>query len=211
MKYKLANVQIWFLDKDLHKSAEYLCDAALNKTIEGCFAALVDVRFYAAGIRNKRAYQYYFSNENKYDTMNKLFQDWPFRKQPQLKYYTARASKWTRLCKEHVKYVLSYMEILLEEYQYRKSHPHVLSKFIEWSRLIDLPSILPPSGKSTVILPWKSLKVCFRRRNIIEGYRLQYMDTFLWQDPISQYGSSDRDVPDFVIKHFHLDTSSMIT
>lgn len=56
MKFKPANVQIWFLDADLAKSAEYLCDAALDKTIEGCFAALTDVKLYAAGIRNKRAY-----------------------------------------------------------------------------------------------------------------------------------------------------------
>lgn len=56
MKFKPANVQIWFLDADLAKSAEYLCDAALDKTIEGCVAALTDVKLYAAGVRSKRAY-----------------------------------------------------------------------------------------------------------------------------------------------------------
>lgn len=64
------------------KSAEYLCDAALDKSMEGCVAALVDVKMYAAGIRNKRAYQYYFSSDNKADTMDRVFPDWPFRKQP---------------------------------------------------------------------------------------------------------------------------------
>lgn len=80
MKFKPANVQIWFLDTDLAKSAEYLCDAALDKTIEGCFAALTDVKLYAAGIRSKRAYQYYFSTENRQDTLDRVFPDWPFRK-----------------------------------------------------------------------------------------------------------------------------------
>jgi len=51
----------------------------------------------------------------------------------------------------------------------------------------------------------------FRRKDIIEGYRLQYMDVFLWQDPIGAYGSSDRDVPDFVVKKFGLDTAAMVT
>lgn len=37
------------------------------------------------------------------------------------------------------------------------------------------------------------------------------MDTFLWQDPVGAYGSSDRDVPDFVIKHFGLGSASMVT
>ena len=115
------------------------------------------------------------------------------------------------MCREHSEYVLSYMEALLDEYQYRRSRPHSWSKFAEWARSVDLPSALPASGQSNVVLPWKSLKTRFRRRDIIEGYRLQYMDTFLWQDPIGAYGSSDRDVPDFVIKKFGLDTASMVT
>ena len=211
MKFKSANVQIWFLDNNLKQSAEYLCSIALDKTIEGCFAALLDIRFYEAGIRNKRAYQYYFSEENKQNTLNNIFPEWPFRKLPQMKYYTSRASKWARMCKEHAEYILDYMEILLDEYQYRKSKLHSLTKFIDWANNIYLSDFLPKSNQKKIVLPWKSLKRNFRHRNIIEGYRLQYMDTFLWENPIGAYGSSDRDVPDFVIKHFNLDTISMIT
>jgi hypothetical protein len=211
MKFKPANVQIWFLDEDLRKSAEYLCGAALDKTIEGCVAALTDVCLYAAGVRSKRAYQYYFAAERRQDTLDRFFPDWPFRRQPQMKYYTSRAGKWTRMCREHAEYVLSYMEALLDEHQYRRSRPHVWSKFAEWARSVDLPGRLPPSGQKKLVLPWKSLKTKFRRRDVIEGYRLQYMDTFLWQDPIGAYGSSDRDVPDFVVRYFGLDTASMVT
>ena len=128
-----------------------------------------------------------------------------------MKYYTSRASKWTRMCREHAEYALSYMEILLEEYRYRRSRPHPLQKFGEWARSSNLPFVLPASGQKSITLPWKSLKTRFRRHDVLEGYRLQYMDTFLWQDPIGAYGSSDRDVPDFVIRHFRLDTSSMVT
>ena len=174
-------------------------------------AALTDVRLYAGGVRSKRAYQYYFSAERRQDTLDRLFPDWPFRKQPQMKYYTSRASKWTRMCREHAERVLAYMEALLDEYQYRRSRPHQWSKFAEGAGQADLPADLPASGQAEVVLPWKSLKTRFRRRDVIEGYRLQYMDTFLWQDPIGAYGSSDRDVPDFVVRHFGLDTRSMVT
>jgi len=211
MKFRPANVQIWFLDADLVKSAEYLCDAALDKTIDGCMAALVNAKMYAHGIRNKRAYQYYFSADNRRDTLDRVFPDWPFRKQPQLKYYTSRASKWTRMCREHAGYVLSYMGSLADEYQYRRSRPHPQSKFVEWAESSGLSAELPASGQSNIVLPWKSLKMRFRRKDIIEGYRLQYIDTFLWQDPFGAYGGSNRDIPDFVVKKLGLDTASMVT
>lgn len=115
------------------------------------------------------------------------------------------------MCREHAAYVLSYMSVLLDEYQYRRSKPHPSSRFADWAEAVNLPSVLPSSGQANIVLPWKSLKMRFRRKDIIEGYRLQYMDTFLWQDPIGVYGSSDRDVPDFVIKKFGLDTASMVT
>ena len=124
MKFKSANVQIWFLDRDLVKSAEYLCDAALDKTIEGCVSALTDVIMYVGGIRNKRAYIYYFSAERRQDTLDRVFPDWPFRKQPQMKYYTSRPSKWVRACREHAEYTLSYLETLLDEYVYRRRKSH---------------------------------------------------------------------------------------
>lgn len=115
------------------------------------------------------------------------------------------------MCREHVKYVLSYMFVLLDEYQYRRSRPHPSSRFADWAEVVDLPSVLPVSGQSNIVLPWKSLKMRFRRKDIIEGYRLQYIDTFLWQDPFGAYGGSNRDIPDFVVKKLGLDTASMVT
>ena len=50
------------------------------------------------------------------------------------------------MCREHAKYVLSYMSVLLDEYQYRRSRLHLLSKFADWAEAIDLPSVLPVSG-----------------------------------------------------------------
>lgn len=212
LKYRQSNVQIWFLDEDLHKSAEYLTNLSLEKTLDGCFAALTSAVFYFIGVRNKKAYQFFFSSERKAETMDRFFPAWPFRKQPQFRYYTSRASKWTRACREHFDYVLGYMGVLLEEYEYRTGRRHPLAKFEEWATN-DIPQSvrIPKAGLARVILPWKSLKLRFRRKDIIEGYRLQFMDTFLWEDQFKAYMSSNRDIPDFVVKHFHLDANSMIT
>jgi len=115
------------------------------------------------------------------------------------------------MCREHAEYILSYAEILFDERRYRSPKPDSAFKFTEWARDVRLPEDLPASGQTNLVLPWKSLKTRFRRRDVLEGYRLQYMDTFLWQDPIGAYGCSGRDVPDFVIRHFRLDTASMVT
>lgn len=100
---------------------------------------------------------------------------------------------------------------MLVEYEYRTSRRHGMSGFFEWLTA-DAPEVKIPKGNlKKIILPWKSLKKEFRRKDIIEGYRLQYMDTFCWGDPMKAYLSSNRDVPEFVIKHFNLDTVGMIT
>ena len=209
-KFKQSNVLVWFLDEDLTKSAEYLTNPALSKTIEGCFSVLVTAVLYFAGIRNKKAHQFYFSRDRKDETMDRFFPCWPFRKTPQFKYYTARTAKWTRMCREHFMYVKNYFDALLLEHEYRYGRRHNLSNFSEWIDN-DMTVDIPEGRIKNVILPWKSLKLKFRRKNIIEGYRLQFADTFLWEDAANAYNDTNRDTPDFVIKAFHLDTASMIT
>lgn len=76
------------------------------------------------------------------------------------------------MCREHARYVLSYMSALLDEYQYRRSRQHPLNGFADWAEAVDLPSVLKASGQANIVLPWKSLKTRFRRKDIIEGYRL---------------------------------------
>ena len=209
-KYRQSGVLVWFLDNDLQKSAEYLTNAAFAKTIDGCFSVLVTAVLHFSGIRNKKMYEYAFSRDRRDETMHRLFPSWPFRKTPQLKYYTNRTAKWARMCREHFDYVKKYFDVLLDEYEYRFGRRHKLANFSEW---VDeyMPQKVPYGNLKHVSLPWKSLKLKFRRKDVIEGYRLQYIDQFLWSDPIAAYGASDRDVPDFVVKYFHLDTASMIT
>lgn len=209
-KYRQSGVLIWFLDEDLRKSAEYLTNAALCKTLEGCFSVAVTAMLHFAGVRSKKAYEYRFCRDRREETMERFFPGWPFRRLPQLKYYTNRTAKWARACREHFEYVMAYFDALEAEHELRFGRRHPLAGFSDWVCSGAAVSI-PAGGVKNVVLPWKSLKLKFRRKDIVEGYRLQYMDVFLWGDPVAAYASSDRDVPEFVIRHFHLDTASFVS
>lgn len=123
---------MWFLDNDLQKSAEYLTNAALAKTIDGCFSVLVTAVLHFSGIRSKNMHEYMFSRDRRDDTMCRLFPSWPFRKTPQLKYYTNRTARWTRACREHFDYVKKYFDVLLDEHEYRFGRRHKLANFSGW-------------------------------------------------------------------------------
>lgn len=210
-KFKTSNVQVWFLDSDLYKSAQYLTTPALEKSINGAVDVLLNTVFYISGIRNKKAYDYYFKSDKKDYIMDTIFTNWPFKKKPAFKYFTSRTSKWVRQCKEHFKYIHDYLDIMLSEYEYRQLHEHKLSKFSGWLFEIGVVNKIPTANIKQIIVPWKILKKKFRQKNIIAGYRLQFIDTFCYEDPINAYGTSRRDVPDFVLSKFKFDTNSMLT
>lgn len=211
-KYKQCGVQVWFLDEDLSKSAEYLTNIALSKSIDGAVSSLVCAVMYFSGIRNKKMYDGMFGRERRSETMERFFPGWPFRTKPQFKFYTSRTSKWTRKCLEHFSCMKSYLSAMLAEYEYRNGRRHVMSKFLDWLDADLPPSVKIPAGNiKSIVFPWKSLKKEFRRADVVEGYRLQFMDTFCWGDPMKAYLNVDRDVPEFVVRHFGLDTAGMVT
>lgn len=206
MKYRPSAVQIWFLDENLMTSAKWLTDAALDKTIDGCFAAMSCALLHFAGIRKKKIHDILFGRERKHETMDRFFSGWPFRTCPQLRYYSSRASKWTRMCLEHFEYILSYFDVLLLEYETRHGRNHKLFAFSDWVK--SQTAIRIPAGNvKSITLPWKSIAKRFRKSDILEGYRLQYMDVFCWEDPIGAYKNSPHDIPEFVIRHYGLDTA----
>jgi len=197
-RVKAYPVQIWFLDGDLLLSAQYLSNKQLNKTINGCFQAICAAFFYFYGIRNAKFYKYYFDKERKTTTMERFFPCWPLRILPKFQGFGTRQSKWTRKCKEHFEYVKSYMNILLDEYEYRTGKAHGLEKFIEWLDF-DAPKIKIPEGKLTkIVLEWKVLNPKYRRKDIIEGFRLQYKHV-LSNDGIKIEDFTKRDVPEWLM------------
>lgn len=207
MKHKKWPIYIWFLDKDLSKSAEYLTDKALLRSIDGCIGALVSTYFYMIGIRTKKFYDYFFAKERVQETVDRFFQNWPLSKKPSFAAYSRRESKWCKMCFENWSYVREYLEALLDEAAYRDGSEHPSASFLQWLDL-DMPRIdLPKARIDEVVLPWKAIEPRFRRVDVIEGYRLQFMSTFEDGDPFKAYGSCRRDIPQFVVEHFNLGTA----
>lgn len=205
MKHKQYPIYIWFLDEDLQKSAEYLTDKALVKTIGGCIGAIISTYFYFIGIRSKKFYSYFFDKEHKTNTMIQFFPNWPLKKQPLFTAYGRKESKWCRMCRENFDYIKRYLQILFDEYLYRNSTEHDAVAFLQWVEF-DMPKIdLSFARIGIIYLPWKVLNPRYRQANIIEGYRVQYMSTFETTNPFKEYGSCKRDIPEFVLNHFNAD------
>lgn len=204
MSNKNYPIQIWFLDNDLIKSAEYQTNKSLVQSISGCMKALLAARFYFIGVHNKKIYNYMFDDVHYADTMEKYFPLWPLKQKPRFLQYTTKESKWTRKCKEHYDYIKQYFDILLDEYLYRFGKEHGLAKLSEWLDF-DAPKLnIPAAHTTSILLPWKNIDKKYRRKDIIEGYRLQLMNS-LDAKPDIVFMKTKRDVPDFVINYFKLD------
>lgn len=192
-------IQIWFLDADLQKSASYLTNKLLCKTINGCVQALLAARFYYIGIRSPKFYKYYFDKDRKIETLDRFFPCWPLKTKPMYNQYNSKTSKWARKCLEHYNYIKTYLDILLNEYSYRYKTSHKMVVFLNWLEC-DAPTLNIPLAKlSKITLPWKNLNPKYRRKNIIDGYILQYKSV------IDNYGGvkiddfKNRDIPEFLI------------
>ena len=198
MKQKAYPIQIWHLDEDPQVSASYLSNGLLHKSIKGCIQALLATRFYFIGIRSKKFYKFFFSKEKKEETMDKFFPLWPFEKPPLFTGYESRQSKWCRKCKEHVDYIVQYLDALLLEYEFRFKKSHASAKFLEWQEN-DAPQLKIPEGHlKKVTMEWKCLNPKFRSKNIIEGYRAQ-CKALLQNEGIKIRDFTNRDMPSFLL------------
>lgn len=204
MKHKKWPIYIWFLDNDLRKSAEFLTDKVLLRSIDGCIGALMSAYFYMIGIRSKKIYDYFFSKERVDETMSRFFPSWPFKKKPSFNAYSRKESKWCKMCYENWSYTKEYLSILFDEATYRDGSENEKTAFLIWLDYSMPSTDLPKTGLDKVYLPWKAVDPKFRRVDVIEGYRLQFMSTFEDTDPFKAYGSCKRDIPEFVLKHFNL-------
>lgn len=204
-RFKKYPIQIWFLSEDLRQSASWLTKKTLESSIKGCLSALMSAYFYQYGIKNKKFYSYYFCKERKDESIDKFFPLWPSKKIPTLLNYTTKTSKWARKCREHFDYVRSYLEILLEEYMVRSKHEHPYSVCLEWLKY-DAPELKLPYGNiKKIVLEWKCLNPKYRRKDIIQGYRLQFLSQFdNYETVVSEYNISNKDIPEFISEYFKL-------
>jgi hypothetical protein len=146
MKHKKWPIYIWFLDKDLQKSAESMTDKALLRSIDGCIGALLSTYFYMIGIRSKKFYDYFFAKDHMQETMDRFFPNWPSNRKPSYAAYSRKESKWCRMCLENYNYVKDYLVVLLEEAAYRDGQEHGLASIQRWIEY-DMPHIdLPAAG-----------------------------------------------------------------
>lgn len=202
MKHKKWPIYIWFLDEDMQKSAQYLTDKALLRSVDGCIGAIVSTIFYFIGIRSKKFYDHFFSKENADETMNMFFCNWPLKKKPSFNAYSRKESKWCRSCHENFDYCVGYLGVLANELSWRGLKNEAFD-FLSWLH-IDMPKFdFPYANLPNVVLPWKVIEPKFRREDIVLGYRLQFMDSFEDNDPFNAYSSCKRDIPEFVLKHFN--------
>lgn len=92
------------------------------------------------------------------------------------------------------------MEALLSEYEFRFRKQHGLARYAEWERQNSLN--VPAGNLKKIDFPWKSLSLKYRRKDIVQGFRLQFMSQLEGDDPYLAYRGSCRDIPDFVQRHF---------
>lgn len=203
MKNKFYPIQIMFLDENLNKSAEYQTNKTLIKSINGCIQALLSARFYYNGIRSKKIYDWYFNKEKLLLSLQDFFPGWPLKKKPSYSQYSSRTSKWCRQCKEHYDLVMKYLDIMLLEYDYRFNKQHNSQIIYDWI-LMQAPELkIPYANLNKIVLPWKCLNPKYRKRDIVQGYRTQYLYSI--EEPFEAYNDSKRDIPDFVLQFFNLD------
>ena len=192
-------IQIWFFNEDLFLSAQQHQDKLLVNSMYGCYRALLCTYFYFYGIRSKKFFDYYFADCRKDATMESLFPCWSLPIKPKFTEYSSRTSKWCRKCKEHFDYIKRYLGILIEEYEYRFDKAHMFSRFIEWIDF-DAPKINIPEAKlSKITVEWKVLNPLYRRKDILEGYRLQ-CKSILTNAGLDPNFFSKRDVPDWLLE-----------
>ena len=102
------------------------------------------------------------------------------------------------MCSEHYEYVKSYLNILLNEYQFRFQKEHGLAKFIEWLDF-DAPKLNIPAGNlKHIYIPWKCLNPKYRKKDLTAGYRAQYK-ALLENDGIKVTDFKNRDIPEFLV------------
>ena len=197
---------ILILDEDPAKSAEYMTDDWLDSFIYKSNQIMISSVFFYAGIRSKRHYEYYFSEDRREQTLNRYFNGYPLRGFPEFKYYNAPETKWCRQCMEHFMNLQERFEAAVYEYSYRHSAEHRLYDMVYFHKAIPINLTLnaganiPYAGLKKMDYPYKNLSPLYRSRNIIDGYR-KYLKRHLPvpDDPIASYSGSRRSVPEFLV------------
>ena len=199
MSNKFLKPNILFLDDDLEKSSQYLNNKNLSRNIRNVAQVILAILFYYKGIRSDRIFRYYFSKDNKTESIDRFLPTYPFDKISFNK-YTSQEAKWGRKCLEHFSYLVTYFECLLNEWMYRFGKDHELYELLDFYKTMMFNMKIPKANIKKIVLPYKNLPIRFRKRNLVEGYRKYYRSILV--DPMAEYSKTKRDVPSFLLDDY---------
>lgn len=201
---KFQKPLILFLDENLEKSSQMLSNAHLDSNIKNCCQILMCSLFYVVGIRSKKMHSYYFSKDRYEESTRRFFSNYPFKQKPKFVKYNSQEAKWCRKCKNHYDVISEYLEKLFNEYSYRFGYDHELYEMLDFLKMEPFYITLnhgytyPFVENLKIQLPWKSLPLKFRKKDIIEGYKQYYKHIII--DPLFEYENSKRDIPEYLFE-----------
>ena len=198
-KFKVYDPCVWILYDDMKLSAQSLTNFYLNKSITNIIRLIVCTHYHFAGIKTNRLFRYYFSKENKDDTMALVFPNLETTFQFKFVMYKHRLGKWTRKCREHYEFMERYLVECLNEWSYRvpKSAHKLMDMATYFITENNIKTKLPYAKLKTVIPVWQTIPPKYRNKDIYKSYRDYY--AHLIKDPFNDYALSNRDIPEFVL------------
>ena len=201
-KYKNYDPLIWTLDQNPITNAKLLSDKYLKYTIEKGIDILVSLRLYVAGIRNKKAFCYWFDSIRKESSILKIFPNYDFENNMVVKFrfFSHRTTKWARKCGEHAKFVEDNVFQCALEYMRRHNKSYPSQNFIEYLCVINPISKQMPLGKMKKLIPeWKNIPPKYRCNDVYMAFKRFYKSKI--EDPFEEYKFSKTDIPEFLISN----------
>jgi hypothetical protein len=205
-KFKRYDPLVWFLYPDLELSAKSLSDKYLDKSIRNGVQILVCAYYYFGNIHNGRMFKLKFSKDEKENTISELFPNLDFKFKFKFSLYTSETAKWSRKCYEHFEFLEKYILYLLTEYHFRNpKRIHPMSDMYFYIVNDNIKSRFTKAHLKEVILNWKSISKKYRNRDIYLSYRNYYASKIESID--EDYKNFKRDIPEFIIEKFGLNSS----
>ena len=201
-KQKTYNPLVWILDSDSVLAPHLLNNKYLNSSINKGIQILICARFWLAGIRNKKAFAYWFDEYHVESTMQQLFKDYSFAPGNVLKFtfFTHRTTKWARKCKEHMKYLEDFIWNGVCEWRERTGYSHQQYDLAEYLCVIRPISKQMPAAHLKEIIPeWKNIPPQFRQNDVYKAFKIFYAHCI--GDPWEAYAKDKVDIPDFLIRN----------
>ena len=199
-KHKIYQPLVWILDPDPVVAPHLLTNKYLNNSINKGIQILICARFWFAGIRNKKAFVYWFAEERAESTMQQLFNGYSFEPGSVLKFtfFTHRTTKWARKCKEHMKYLEDFVWNGVCEWAERTGHSHPSYDLAEFLCVTKPASEQMPAAHLKKIIPeWKNIPPQYRQNDVYKAFRVFY--AYCIGDPWTAYAKDKVDIPEFLI------------